>query len=118
MTNLSIKMIALSLTLSVNSFAQTDEGLDYGNATISEDYCVSINTDDPISEHYEININHLHLASEKEANDRFGFICNNLLTYTVDFSAEKAYLQVHLDRTTSPKDVVWWNNYITGLCGL
>ncbi|WP_066758539.1 hypothetical protein [Crocinitomix algicola] len=98
-------------------FAQP--GDEIPTATVTDELCVSIDdTGSPISETYEIDISHLHLHSEKEANDKFGYISNNLLTYTVDFSAEKAYLNVHLDRTSEPKDVVWWNDYIISLCGL
>lgn len=118
MKYLSLKMIVLSFFFSTLSFAQTDEGLDYGNATISEDYCVTIDTDQPIKEFYEIDIAHLHLATEKDADDKFGFIENNLLSYIVDFSESKAYLQIHLDRTVDSEDVVWWNDYIGTLCGL
>jgi hypothetical protein len=72
----------------------------------------------PISEFYEIDISHLDLASELEAQNKLGHIENNLLTYTVNFEAEKAYLQIHLDRTSDPMDILWWNDYINSLCGL
>lgn len=111
-------MIVLSFVFSTISFSQTDDGLDYGNATISDHYCVTLDPAQPIQEFYEIDIAHLGLASEKLANDKFGFIENNLLSYTVDFVESKAYLQVHLDRTSEPKDIVWWNEYLTSICGL
>ena len=98
-------------------FAQEGE-MDYGTATVTHEYCVNLDTESPISENYLIDISHLHLTTELEAVNNFGFISNNLLTYTVDFEAEQAYLQIHLDRTPTPKDIVWWNAYVTSLCGL
>lgn len=101
------------------NYAQDAEGeITYGNATITDEYCVSLDAGAAISEYYIIDISHLHIPSAKEANDNFGYICNNLLTYTVDFDANTAYLQIHLDRTSEPKDIVWWNDYINSLCGL
>ena len=99
-------------------FSQTEEVIEYSDATITTEYCVTINTDNPIAEHYVMDISHLHLVTEIDANDKFGYICNNLLTYTVDVEANEAYLQIHLDRTPEPKDVIWWNDYINSLCGL
>ncbi len=113
-----ITLLFVVLLAPIYLFSQEEGGIEYESATINDEYCVSLNTDVSISEYYLIDISHLHLHSEKEAKGKFGFICNNLLTYTVDFEAEKAYLQVHLDRTSEPKDIVWWNDYINSLCGL
>ena len=104
------------LLASTSSFAQDE--IEYGTATVSEEYCVSLDTDSAISEYYSIDISHLNLLTELEAVNNFGFISNNLLTYSVDYAAETAYLHVHLDRTSSPKDIVWWNDYVNSLCGL
>ncbi len=93
-----------------------EEGM--ATATITDEYCVTIDASSPITDFYEIDIAHLGLASEQAALDKMGYISNNLLTYTVDFEAEKAFLQVHLDRTTEPKDIIWWSEYINSLCGL
>lgn len=109
-------LLAFIAIAPVMSLAQEDES--YATATITTEYCVSLDSEATISEFYEIDISHLHLPSEIEANNKFGYINNNLLTYTVDFEASKAYLHVHLDRTPEPKDIVWWNSYIESLCGL
>lgn len=100
---------------SSNMFAQE---IDYGTATVTEEYCVSLDTELPIAEYYTIDISHLHLITELEAVNKFGFISNNLLTYKVNFADETVYLHVHLDRTTTPKDIHWWNEYVESLCGL
>jgi hypothetical protein len=100
------------------AFTQIDEHDDHGTASITEELCVTLDAESPIQEFYAIDISHLDFESAKVANDRFGFISNNLLTYSVDFESETAYLQVHLDRTSEPKDIVWWNDYIESLCGL
>ena len=101
---------------STSMFAQDE--IDYATATVTEEYCVSLDTESPISEYYEIDISHLGLTTELEAVGRFGFISNNLLTYTVDFESETAHLHVHLDRTSSPQGITWWNDYVNSLCGL
>ncbi|MFT5822167.1 MAG: hypothetical protein ACI8ZM_003423 [Crocinitomix sp.] len=118
MKQLSMTTLLLAFLLAPMSIFAQDEEIEYGTATVSEAYCVSLNTETPISEYYSIDISHLDVATELEAVNNFGFISNNLLTYTVDFAAEKAYLHVHLDRTSSPKDILWWNDYIISLCGL
>lgn len=117
MKYLTIKALLLGALLSPTvGLSQHDEG--FASATITDEYCVSLDTDLPIAEFYEIDISHLELASETEALNKFGYINNNLLTYTVNFAAEKAYLQIHLDRTAEPMDILWWNDYINSLCGL
>jgi hypothetical protein len=118
MKYLNLTTIILVLIFAPTTIFAQDEEIDYGTATVSEEYCVSLNTESPISEFYSIDISHLHLDTELEAINNFGFISNNLVTYTVDYAAETAYLQVHLDRTSSPKDILWWSEYINSLCGL
>ncbi len=119
MNNLLVSaFIFLSLTISAQSFAQYVDEVEYLSASITTEYCVSLDSSSPVGEYYEMDISHLHLSTEKDANDRFGFISNNLLTYVVDFEENKVYLQVHLNRTPEPKDIVWWNSYIDSLCGL
>jgi len=100
------------------AFAQLEGHDDHGTAIITEELCVTLDDEKPIQEFYAIDITHLDFESAKIANDRFGFISNNLLTYSVEFESNTAYLQVHLDRTSEPKDINWWNDYLDSLCGL
>jgi hypothetical protein len=100
------------------TYAQEEDHVDPGIATITSELCVSLDADNPIQEFYSIGFSHLDFESAKIASDRFGFISNNLLTYSVDYEAETAELHVHLDRTPEPKDIVWWNEYLSSLCGL
>ena len=112
------KTNTLLLGLILSPRSQFAQGVDYyPTATVTEDLCISLDMESPISGFYEIDFSHLHLLSENEANDKFGYISNNLLSYTVDFSTETAYLQIHLDRTPSPEDLAWWSDYIASLCG-
>lgn len=97
-------------------FAQDE--IDYGAASISPEYCVLIDADSPVKNFYIIDIDHLHIADEIEAVDKFGHIENNLISYTVDLVEHKAYLELHLDRTSEPKDILWWSAYLNSLCGL
>ena len=110
-------VIPAFLILPELSFSQHVETT-YSAATITEDYCVTLDPTEEISEFYEIDIHDFGFETEIEATKKFGFISNNLLTYSVDFENEKAYLQVHLDRTPEPRDIIWWNEYLNSLCGL
>ncbi len=103
------------LIIPVSVFSQAPEAPSIG-AEITSEFCVSLSAEEAIVEYYEIDISHFGFETEKEANDRFGFICNNLLTYTVDFDNMTCSLHVHLDRTPELKDVVWWNEYLSSLC--
>ena len=118
MKQLKMTTLLLAFILAPMSMFAQDEEIEYGTATVSSEYCVNLDTEAAISEYYVIDISHLAIATELDAVNNFGFISNNLLTYSVDYAAEKAYLHVHLDRTSSPKDIVWWNEYIISLCGL
>jgi hypothetical protein len=105
------------LFLTTASFGQTEEWPEtYGQGTINTSYCVTIDTTQPLQEFYKIDISHLNFATATDAQKVFGAISNNRLTYRVDFANHAAYLKVHADRTTTPQDVIWWNNYIDGLC--
>jgi hypothetical protein len=88
----------------------------YETATITTDYCVTLDATKAISEFYKIDITALNFATESDAKKVFGAISNNLLSYQVDFANGAAYLHVHLNRTKNPEDITWWNNYIQGLC--
>jgi hypothetical protein len=88
----------------------------YETATITGDYCVSLDATKAVVEFYKIDITSLNFATENDAKKVFGAISNNLLSYSVDFANGAAYLHVHLDRTKNPEDIAWWNNYIQGLC--
>jgi len=103
--------------LTTTSFGQTQQWPEtYGQGTINADYCVTIDTSQPLQEFYKIDIAHLNFANETDARKVFGAISNNLLTYRVDFANHTAYLNVHADRTKNPENVTWWNNYIDSLC--
>lgn len=88
----------------------------YEIGSITPGYCVSIDITKPVVEFYKIDISTLNFATEQEAQKVFGAISNNLLSYRVDFNNQAAYLQVHTDRTQTPQDVNWWNNYIAETC--
>ena len=86
-------------------------------ATITLDDCVSLDADAPIKNYYRIDISAFGFVSEVEAENHFGYIANNYLTYHVNLNANEVILEVHKDRTSSPKDIIWWNDYLTTLCG-
>ena len=102
--------------LTSSSFGQTDWPTSYGQGTINANYCVTIDTTQPLQEFYRLDIAHLNFATEIDAQKAFGYISNNRLTYRVDYANQVAYLKIHADRTQTPQDVIWWNNYIDSLC--
>lgn len=107
----------LFATLAASAIYAQDE-IDYGYASITPEYCVTIDADLPVKNFYVIDIDHLHISDEIQAIEKFGHIENNLISYSVDLVEQKAYLELHLDRTTEPQDVLWWSAYLTSLCGL
>jgi len=117
MKNLKITALVAGLfVFSFGSFAQSDNPEVSGTASISDSYCVTLDDSKPIQKFYEISISHLGLETEYDAKKKFGYISNNLLTYKVDFENDRVILQVHNDRTGSPKGVAWWNDYLSSLC--
>lgn len=107
--------LAAFFSLGVNfSFGQLPT--QYETATITSDYCVSLDATKPVSEYYKIDISALNFADETEARKAFGYISNNYLSYVVDFDNHSAYLHIHLDRTQNPQDIAWWNNYLNEHC--
>lgn len=107
----------LFATLASSAIYAQDE-IDYGSASISPEYCVTIDADSPVKNFYVIDIDHLHISDEIQAIEKFGHIENNLISYSVDLVEQKAYLELHLDRTAELQDVLWWSAYLTSLCGL
>ena len=87
-------------------------------ATCNTDFCVQLDADQPVEEYYQIDIASFNYTTFSAAYEKFGAISNNLLTYSVHIDEQIVVLQVHLDRTEEPKDIVWWNDYLNSLCGL
>ncbi|MCG8577316.1 MAG: hypothetical protein MI810_20700 [Flavobacteriales bacterium] len=117
MKNLKRTALLLGLFIfSVSSFGQSNVPEPTGIATVTEDYCVTLSTEKPLQNYYEIDITDLALESEYMAKKRFGHINNNLLTYHVDYSNSRVILEVHWDRVKETTDVNWWNTYLSDLC--
>jgi hypothetical protein len=109
--------VLFGLFLPSLSFAQMDD-LEIDPATISSEYCITLSTDSDVQEYYVLDIAHLGISTKAEGQDKFGFIENNLISYEVDLITNTATMQLHLDRTSEPKDVIWWSEYLNSLCGL
>ena len=97
-----------------NSYSQVEPS--YPSATINSEFCVGISMDSPLSEFYTIDISGLSFESELDAVNKFGFICNNLITYVVNYSENKVILHLHLDRTYEPMNLEWWGDYLDSRC--
>ncbi|MCG8574990.1 MAG: hypothetical protein MI810_08920 [Flavobacteriales bacterium] len=109
-------VVTCLLFTSLISFSQDPESYPVANCT--ESFCVSLDATQPIQTYYKIDIAPFEFENYEAAQAKFGYITNNLLTYTVDFENQRVILQVHNERTPEPKDIVWWNNYLDSLCGL
>lgn len=109
-------LILFVLILPFGMFGQDE--ITYGSGSITDSYCVTIDSESPVKEFYELDISHLHIVDSIEALNKFGHIENNLVSYTVDLESQTAYLHLFLDRTVGPKDIVWWSAYLETLCGL
>ncbi|MCG8578102.1 MAG: hypothetical protein MI810_24695 [Flavobacteriales bacterium] len=102
---------------SLSSFSQDwKDGIEFSTATVSADYCVILDPTKPVAEWYEMDITDFGFTDETTARNQFLQRSNNLISYNVDLSEQKAYARVHLDRTPTPQDIVWWNNYLSTLC--
>jgi hypothetical protein len=112
MKTIRLFTLLLTLTFAPNLFAQ-----DTLVATITLDDCVTLDAGEAIAGFYRIDISAFGFASETEANNHFGYIANNYLTYHVNLNENEVILEVHKNRTPTPKDIVWWNDYLSTLCG-
>lgn len=102
---------------SFSSFAQDwMADVEWKTATIDINYCLQLDPASEVGEYYEIDIEAFGFTDEVEAKKQFQTRANNYVSYHVDLSEQKAYAQIHIDRTTEPKDIVWWNNYLLSLC--
>ncbi len=92
------------------------DGVEYGEATVDENYCVQLDPSTIVGEWYEMDITSFGFTDEIEAKKQFMTRANNLVSYYVVLSEQKAYAHIHLNRTPSPQDIAWWNNYLLSLC--
>lgn len=96
------------------SFSQ--ESITYGNATLEAPACITLSEDEPLVTHYEMSISALGFTTEEELSVWTGHYSNNLITLSGDFHAGKAYAQLHNERMSEPKTLIWWNAYLSDLC--
>jgi hypothetical protein len=91
-------------------------GIEWQTATVDANYCVQLDPTEAVGEWYEMDITAFGFTDEVEAKKQFMTRANNYISYYVNLSEQRAYAHVHLDRTPSPEDIVWWNNYLLSLC--
>ena len=113
--NLRFLFILAFLCGSLSLSAQ--ESADMGTATLDANYCLTLNTDQPLNEFYSADISGLGFDTELDAKKTFGMKSNNLITYSVDYSNNRVIAHLHLDRTREPKDLQWWSDYLKTVCG-
>ena len=107
----------LFILFSSNLFSQNfADHSKYGNATITENFCVSIDDTKELNRFYVLDIAPFKFSDIESARKKFNSISNNLLTYSVDFPNNLVYLEIHTNRTKEVKSATWWKNYILSLC--
>lgn len=88
-----------------------------GTATVSGNYCIDLGADSIVYDTYLIDISHLDLASEHDADNKFGFISSNLVDFQVNFTEKKVLmllLKKHLGEKTWLKSD--WEKYFQSRC--
>ena len=108
-----VLFILFSSNLLSQNFADYSK---YGNATITENFCVSIDDTKELNRFYVLDIAPFKFSDIESARKKFNSISNNLLTYSVDFPNNLVYLEIHTNRTKEVKSATWWKNYILSLC--
>lgn len=112
------KLFLLLIICSTTAVFSQDwrDGLTFLPATVTSDYCVQLDAGQPVAEWYIMDITHMDFANQTEAQQAFWMRQNNLVSYTVILDEHKAYAHIHLDRTSTPQDIVWWNDFLNSLC--
>lgn len=98
------------------SFSQSSDAINYSKATVSEGFCVTLDAEGEIEEHYVADASVLNWTSETEAKKMCGFHSNNLVSYTPDYKNGRVLVHIHVDRTPEKKSVAWWNDYLQSIC--
>ena len=89
-----------------------------GNSSMDQNYCLSLDTNEPLVEVYEFDISQLGFVSAEEATKVFNRISNNLISYVVDYDNNRGFAKIYNDRIPDGETgtVIWWNNYLSNLC--
>ncbi len=91
---------------------------DAGSSTMDQNYCLSLDTNEPLVEVYEFDISSLGFTSSEEATKVFNRISNNLVSYVVDFNNNRGFAKIYNSRIPDGEvgTVIWWNSYLSNLC--
>lgn len=110
-------LLLIAIYLSNNGFLQVNQPNVISNiAVVSGNFCVILDNSTPIHEYYVADASDLNWESIEQATKLCGFYSNNLVMYEADFANKKLYIHLYLERTNSPKDLLWWNAYLNSLC--
>ena len=112
---MSIKKVLFTL-FGIAALTFSADAQSYGNATLDAPACITLNTDEPLVDNYEMSISALGFTTEEELTTWSGHYSNNLITLSGDFAAGKAFVQLHNERLSEAKDIIWWNSYLGDLC--
>jgi hypothetical protein len=111
-----LKKIVLFVAISFASIGFSQDLNKPGKATVTTNFCITLDEASPIQEHYTVNATSLGWTSELDANKACGFHSNNLVSYSADYKNNLLLIQIHTDRTQGKKDIVWWNEYLNSIC--
>lgn len=110
------KTLAISALLIVTSISKLGFSQAYGNATVEVPACIVLNPSETLVSDYEMSITPLGFTSEKELNVWCGHYSNNLITLSGNYDLGKAYISLHSEFLSEPKNLIWWNDYLAELC--
>ena len=109
------------LTAFNSSFSQMDFNAmeaNAGNATMDQNFCLTLDITEPLVDIYMFDISTLGFADNDAATKKFNRISNNLISYVADYDNNRGFARVYSDRIPDGEtaSVVWWNNYLINLC--
>ncbi|WP_027418851.1 hypothetical protein [Crocinitomix catalasitica] len=111
------KSLLFVLFVQATTFAQEgDSEIVYGSATSTENCCITLDASSPIQEYYKADLSVFGFENEAAAEKLMGFKSNNLVSLKADYANNVMLIRIHTDRTSTPNDIVWWNDYLKSIC--
>lgn len=89
------------------SFSQT-----VANATLNNEWVIRIDENVAVQKNYEANISAVGFKSEEQAQKFFNWFTDNLITYQLNYSAQKVNISIYPERLKTAWTATQWNTYL------
>jgi hypothetical protein len=100
--------------ISTFSFGQDIALEDLPNATINENYSITLSTSVPLTDYYKVDISHLDFTDAAEAQKTLTrFVTGNLITNQVFYEEHYMLIHIHTEYLGGNLDLVKVQNYLT-----